>query len=239
MNKEKIKNNAFMVNTYELCRKIGYILSPKLATKIEFYVSMGYKLNLNNPKSFNEKINYLKFNDDLNLKTICADKLKVRSYIKNKGYENLLNKIYVDGVDSIEQIDFSKLPKKFVIKTNHSCGTNIMVFDKNKLDIEKIKKQYKIWMKEKYGKVPYEPQYLNIEPKIIVEENLCDKENEILEDYKFYCSKGKVMMFSIIIRHPKPELPHIYHFDTNLNFIESSYRGGTKIYQLFPRTSII
>ena len=224
MKKSKLKNNKIINTTYNSIMKTAFQISPRTATKVFFRVSMGYPLSLDNPKTFNEKINWLKFNDDLELKTKCADKIEVRNYVESKGLKNILNDIYYI-YDIPQDINFEKLPNSFVLKTNHSCGTNIIVNDKNNINKEETLIKLDKWLKTKYGTYPYEPQYLNIEPRILCEKNLCDNYGEVPEDYKFYCSKGKVLMFSIIHRPPKPQLPHIYHFNEKKEFLETNYNN--------------
>ena len=163
------------------------ILSPKISTKFTYFLVFRKKLNLKNPKSINEKIQYLKLNTYYNntLVTNCIDKYKVREYLKNKGLESLCPKLY--GVyDKASEINWDNLPNSFVVKCNHSCGTNIIVKDKQSFDTQAAVKQLNKWMKENYYRINAEVQYKFIERKIIIEEYLGD-----VETYKFYCFNGK------------------------------------------------
>ena len=146
-------------------------------------------LNLDNPLTFNEKIQWLKLYDSTPIKTLLADKYKVRSYIKKVIGEEYLIPIY--GVyDNFEDINFDKLPNKFVIKCNHGSGYNIIVKDKSKLNLETVKKRLNIWMKQKYGLDLVELHYRDMIPKIIIEKYMDDGTGD-LRDYKITCFNGK------------------------------------------------
>lgn len=146
-------------------------------------------LNLDNPLTFNEKIQWLKLYDSTPIKTFLADKYKVRNYIKKVIGEEYLIPIY--GVyDNSEDINFDKLPNKFVIKYNHGSGFNIIVKNKTKLNLENIKKRLNIWKKLKFGNNSVELHYRDIIPKIIIEKYMDDGTGD-LKDYKITCFNGK------------------------------------------------
>lgn len=177
-----------------IMRKVLGTISPKLLASILNYRAEGHFIDWNNPKSLNEKILWLSLNTDTTKWTRLADKYEVRGWLKEMGCEDMLPKLY--GVwDNADDIDFEKLPNKFILKTNHGSGTNIVVKDKSELDIESAKKQMNEWLKLKFG-WPYEPHYMRIEPKIIAEELLDATKQPIksssLVDYKCFCLNGKV-----------------------------------------------
>lgn len=149
-------------------------------------------LNLDNPKTFNEKIQWLKLYDSTPIKTRLADKYLVRDWVKEKIGEEYL--IPLLGVyDKFDDIDFAKLPKQFVIKCNHGCGYNIIVKDKSKLDLSDAKAKIDKWMNENFAfRVGFELHYRDIEPKIIIEKYIENKGTDDLYDYKFWCFNGKV-----------------------------------------------
>ncbi|PWM78594.1 MAG: hypothetical protein DBY32_03690 [Phascolarctobacterium sp.] len=110
--------------------------------KHDFKACVGYELNLENPKSFNEKLQWLKcyYRDPLMEK--CADKVAVRDFVEKVIGAEYLTPVY--GIyNSPDEIDFDKLPDKFVLKTNHASGEVIICNDKKKLEINKIKAQLK------------------------------------------------------------------------------------------------
>ncbi len=148
-------------------------------------------LNLDNPKTFNEKIQWLKLYDSTPIKTRLADKYLVRDWVKEKIGEEYL--IPLLGVyDKFDDIDFAKLPKQFVIKCNHGSGYNIIVKDKSKLDLPDAKAKIDKWMNENFAfRVGFELHYRDIEPKIIIEKYI-DEIGTALYDYRFFCCNGKV-----------------------------------------------
>lgn len=150
----------------------------------------GKILNLENPQTFNEKIQWLKLYDNSPLKTRLADKYLVREWIEEKIGKDYL--IPLLGVwDNFDEIDFDKLPDKFVLKANHGCAWNIIVKDKSKFDKKKAKKKFDKWMKRNYAyKAGFEMQYKDIPPKITAEAFISDSKGE-LNDYKILCFNGK------------------------------------------------
>jgi hypothetical protein len=99
---------------------------PEFCAKIHYYIKFKKKLNLTNPINFNEKIQWLKFNELTgDIYTLCADKYKVRDYVTAKGCGEILNQLY--GVyDVPQEIDYRALPNKFALKCNHGAGYNII-----------------------------------------------------------------------------------------------------------------
>jgi hypothetical protein len=167
------------------------IHNPQKLANIKFKKKFGKNIDWEDPKDLNEKINWLKFNSDTTLWTEYADKYKVRKYIKACGLENTLPKLYGGGWKDSSEIDFDILSKSFVLKTNHGCGTVLLVKDKTQLDRANVCKQLNDWLKIKFGITTAEPHYLNIEPCIYAEEYLnCDSDESII-DYKFWCLDGK------------------------------------------------
>lgn len=159
---------------------------------------MKKKLNLDNPLTFNEKIQWLKLYDSTPIKTRLADKYLVREWVKETIGEEYL--IPLLGVyDKFDEIDFNKLPDRFVIKCNHGCAYNIIVKDKSKLNISEIKQKVNKWMNENYyKKYKTELHYRDIKPKIIIEKFIEDKNCEELNDYKFFCFNGDVKYVQVI-----------------------------------------
>jgi len=164
-------------------------ISPELNMRILFRIKCGYSLNLKNPTTYNEKLNWLKLYYRNDLLPKCADKFKARDYIIGKGYGEYLPKLYWHG-EKPEEIPFDMLPNSFVIKSTSGSGNNIIVHDKNKLDIKKVKGKINKWLKEKYLPAYGEWHYEKIKPSIIVEQFLSDGTNEVPADYKLFCFNG-------------------------------------------------
>jgi len=161
-------------------------ISPALALKILFYIKQGYRLNLKNPRTYNEKLNWLKLNYRNKLMPICADKFTVRQYVKDKGLEHILNDLYWEGFNP-EDIPFEKLPNQFVIKVTTGSGKNIICKDKTKLNRQKTIEKLKSWLSEKYFPAYGEWFYDVIKPRVIIEKLLIDENGEIPNDYKLFC----------------------------------------------------
>ncbi len=177
---------------YKIRRKMqvmaSKVMPDSVMSKFYFKVVLGKKLNLKNPQTFNEKLQWLKLNYlPKNLLAIqCADKYRVREFIKQKGFEDKLVPLLGDW-DDARKIDWSKLPKKFVLKCNHGCAYNILCADKETFDKNNAVKQLNAWMKEDFGAFNIERHYSKIEPHITCEEYLGDN----ITDYKYFCFNGE------------------------------------------------
>ena len=161
--------------------------------QLQYRIKMKKRLNLKNPQTYTEKLQWYKLYYRDELMTCCADKHSVREYLSGRGYQELSCKEY--GVfDRPEDIVFEDLPEKFVIKTTNGSGTNIICKDKNSFDVTKAVKEIKSWLKRDCYGLGREWAYKDIKPRIIVEEYLEDKENPYdgINDYKFICFGGKV-----------------------------------------------
>lgn len=146
----------------------------------------GNEIDWAQPAGFSEKLQRLKLLDDLPLKTLLADKYRARSYIRAVAGEQYLTRLL--GVwKSAEDIDYSKLPDKFVLKTNHGSNQNIIVPDKAKLDPARPRTWFKRWLNTNFALEGYEINYFDIEPLIICEEYL----GHDIPDYKILCFNSK------------------------------------------------
>lgn len=146
---------------------------------------------LRNPRDLNEKIMWMAFNRDTTLWSQLSDKYEVRKYVAEKGFSNIL--IPIVGVyDKFEDIPQANLPSKFVIKSTDGSAQNIMVYDKDTADWNRIRDIINNWHSLKFGYATGEPHYINIPSRIIIEEMLPIKEDGLPIDYKFMCFNGKV-----------------------------------------------
>lgn len=172
--------------------RIYATIAPVSATKRRYKNSMGRFPDLSNPKSLNEKMQYLKlFTYRHNPVVIqCTDKYAVRQYVKDRGCEEILNDLYY-VYDSVDEIDWNQLPNEFVLKCNHGSGGNIVCHDKSKLDINDAKKKLYKWMKDDFGLERVEFSYEGIDRKIICEKYIETEDGLPPNDYKFFCSYGE------------------------------------------------
>ena len=186
-NPKKLINKSFLV----LLRKpiIRSIISDKLYVKYSYRVSTNEKLNLDEPITYNEKIQWLKLYDKNPQYVNLADKYLVRDYISNLiGGEYLVPLIGI--YNNVDEIKWSDLPNKFVLKCNHGSGTNIICKNKDELDIKDAIKKLKYWMKTNYYWYSREWPYKNIKRKIICEKYLEEPTGESVKDYRFFCFNG-------------------------------------------------
>jgi hypothetical protein len=149
-------------------------------------------LDLEHPRTYNEKIQWLKLYDTTPLKTQLSDKYLVRKWVAEKIGENYLIPFVGRGAwNTFDEIDFNTLPDQFVLKANHGCGWNIIVKNKSKFNKIASKEKFDVWMNSNFAYCTgLELQYRDIKPMIIAEQYLED-ETGGLADYKFYCFEGK------------------------------------------------
>lgn len=151
---------------------------------------IGVELNWEKPSRYTEKLQWVKLFGINNQMSLLTDKYAVRDWVKNTiGEEYLIPMI--SYAKTYKEINFDKLPKSFVIKSNNSSGWNIIVKDKNQLDFYEVEKKLDYWSKKNYAYVSYcEMQYESITPVFIIEKFLEDSNGE-LNDYKFLCFDGE------------------------------------------------
>ncbi|EMJ5972597.1 TPA: glycosyl transferase [Proteus mirabilis] len=209
----KFKNSSKFF-FYKILKLICFF-SPEIATRILYKRRLGKKLNLASPKTFNEKLQWLKLNRYKNnpLVTKCADKYAVREYIKEKGLEHTLNDLI--GIwDNPEDITWEKLPHKFAMKCNHGAGYNIICNNKDKLNKKETQSILKKWMDEDYWIKTIELCYKNIEKKIICEKFIETEDGSFPFDYKIFCFNGKAT-FIMLCTQRETKKPKYFFVDKN------------------------
>ena len=178
------KKNPFINNLFT--REHLY----KSELKAFYYKELKKPLNIERPKFFNEKIQWLKIYASTPIKTRLSDKYLVRNWIKEKIGEEYLIPI-LGHYDKFEDIDFESLPEQFVIKCNHGSNYNIIVKNKTQFNSTDAKLKVDIWLKTNFGNhYGLELQYRDIKPKILIEKFMEDGTGD-LRDYKFTCFNGK------------------------------------------------
>lgn len=174
---------------------IGRILPDKVKFD-ELYLKALYKnrmkktLNIKNPNTYNEKLQWLKLYDRNPIYTTMVDKYEVKNYVREIiGEEYIIPTI---GVwDKFEDINFDNLPKQFVLKCTHDSGGLIICKDKSKLDIKEAKKKINHSLRRNYYLNTREWPYKNVKPRIIAEKYMVDESGTELKDYKFFCFDGE------------------------------------------------
>ena len=195
MNIKKIIKNRETINSIVSLMRF---IPDKLYLRLMYRLRMGKKLNLKNPKTFNEKLQWLKLYDRKPEYTIMVDKYKVREYISKKIGEQYL--IPLIGVwNSPDEIDFNALPDQFAMKCNHNSGLGMCICtDKSKLDVKKVKKDLKRGLKQDYYLTGREWPYKDV-PRKIVAEKFLKGDTGGLTDYKIHCFNG-VPKFVLVCR---------------------------------------
>lgn len=215
-----------------------FLRFPRLYSRMVYASAFGTYPNLNKPSEICEllmKLNIEALSDSAQkeLRILCADKVAVRNYVESKGLKEILNPIY--GVyDNINDVDFDKLPNQFVLKTNFSCGQNLIVKDKTNINIEATKELFNKWMSQpneellEYG----EWHYTQIPRKILAEKYLSELGEAIsVVDYKFQCFKGKVYGCFVGTDRTAHDVS-FSHYDNYWNFIpgiKAEYNKNNRI----------
>lgn len=164
--------------------------------KLVFKATFGCQLNLDNPKSFNEKLQWLKLYNRRPEYTMMVDKYRVREYIKQKIGEEYL--IPLLGVwERVEDIDFNELPAQFVLKCNHDQGSVVICKDKNQFDENAAKEKLKNKLVKNHYWPTREWPYKNIKPCVICEKYMEDEGKEELSDYKVLCFNGEPKLIEV------------------------------------------
>lgn len=201
------------------------LVSPELNTRVSYLFKFKKPLNLKNPKLYNEKLLWIKLNyyNKSPIVKKCADKYLVREYVEAKGCGDILNELLFTYNDP-EEIEWDKLPNSFAIKWNFGSGNNIIVSDKNKLDIPETIKKLKR-MKQQNAYLPYsEMQYKGVKKKILIEKYLCDGHGILPADYKVMCFHGIADCVGVFLGRETGETT-LYYFDENWNLLRINYAG--------------
>lgn len=191
--------------------------------KKKFQITFNRKLNLNNPQSINEKIQWLKLFNRRHEYTKLVDKIKLKDYVKQKLGENFVVPLIAEWSNP-EDIDFNNLPDKFVLKCNHNSGLGMFVCkDKNKINKNNVIRQLKKGMSQNYYLSGREWPYKNVERKVFCEAFLSDSKSDKLIDYKFYCFNGIVKFLSINNILPETKESAMDFFDRDFNFLDFTW----------------
>ncbi len=220
---------VFYYMVINITRVFPALLSDKIVIKALFYFEIGYKLNLKNPKTFNEKLQWVKLHDRDPIMTKMVDKYEAKQYVADKiGEEYIIPTL---GVwDSFNNIDFEKLPNQFVLKTTHDSGGVVIVKDKSNLDIKEAREIVVKSMKYDFYQKFKEWPYKNVTRRVIAEKYMEDESGE-LRDYKFFCFNGKVKALYIATdRFKKEEDTKFDFFDENFNHLPftNGYPNATR-----------
>ncbi|MBQ9547699.1 MAG: oligosaccharide flippase family protein [Bacteroidales bacterium] len=198
-----------------LLERFGGVLPDALYLRLWYRVKMGQKLHLRHPRTFNEKLQWLKLHDRKTLYTRLADKAEVKVWAAERiGPEHLNSTI---GLwERAEEIDFDALPEQFVLKTTHDCGGVVICKDRASLDREAVRAQLAAALSRNFYALHREWPYKDIKPRILAEPYLEDASGELI-DYKFFCFSGKPELMFIATGRQGPD-------ETRFDFFDMEFR---------------
>ena len=196
--------------------------------QLYYRIAIGKKLNLMSPQTYNEKIQWLKLHDRNPLYTELSDKYEVRKYITNTIGEKYL--IPLLGVwDNFDDIDFAKLPNRFVLKCTHDSGGVVICKNKTLFNVEAARNKINKCMKRCYFMIGREYCYQDIAPRIICEDYMVDESGIELKDYKFFCFNGKPQ--AMFVATDRGVDTRFDFFDLEFNHLPfmQHYKNSTKL----------
>lgn len=214
-----------MIKIIKYLNKFGLfnILPDKLFIRFYFRLLFNKKIDLNDPKSFSEKLQWIKLYDRKKIYTEMVDKYKMKNFVDNiigKGYTFKTLKV----VKNFNEIDFDKLPNQFVIKTTHDSGGVIVCTNKENFDTKKAKRILTKHLKKNFYYINREYPYKNVLPKIMIEEYMGNN----LTDYRVYCFNGQAKYIYEYLNAnegiEKPEPINCNIYDTN--WIQQKFRNA-------------
>lgn len=200
-----------------LSRKVSKKFSDSLYVKLMYYSRTGKRLNISNPSSFNEKLQWMKLYDHNPLYTRIVNKVTVKEYVADKiGREYVVPTL---GVwERFEDIEFKKLPQQFVLKCNHDSGGLVICRNLSEFDFLNAKDKITRSLHRNYYWTGREWPYKNVVPCVMAEQYLIDESQNELKDYKFFCFNGTPRFFKVdfdrFIDH------HANYYDLDMNLLE-------------------
>lgn len=208
-------------------RGIVKALSPVLFVKLQYRYITHHRCDLKDPVRYTEKLQYLRLfvypRDPLVVKAASRD--GAREYVREKGLGDILIPIY--GIYSrFADIDFAKLPKRFILKCTHASGFNEIVLDKDRMDLGKSRKRFARWLRTDYGRKTLERHYSPIVPRIIVEKYIAPTE-ELPPEYKIHVYNGKARSMYVVTGRGRDIRYNNYYIDWR-PFDASQFNGWRK-----------
>ena len=212
------KRSVIQAHKHPWVMKLLHYVPDVLYIRIKWMARrMPYRLRLRNPQTFNEKLQWLKLYDRNPLYTVLVDKYRVKQYVANIIGEDHVIKCL--GVwNRVEDIEWDKLPNRFVIKCSHDCGGLVICKDKSLLDIPKAKEKLNASLKRNYYYEGREWPYKNVVPVVFAEEYMEDEFGE-LRDYKFFCFDGKARALMVGSERYNSEEVKQDYFDADYNHL--------------------
>ena len=221
-----------LIGGYIIRHFLSRQLSDEKFVRWEYFFQVGKFPNLVNPKTFNEKLQWLKLNNIHSEYTKLVDKYLVKQYVEQMiGIEYIIPTL---GVwNEFSEIDFSKLPNRFVLKTTHDSGGVAIVKDKSTVDMKKVRRRIERSLRHNYYYDNREYPYKEVEPKIIAEKYMVDESGFELKDYKIFCFEGEPQIIQVDygrFTHHKRNM-----YDTNWNRLPFTLKFPTDWNREIPK----
>lgn len=211
---------------------ITTLISPSLASRILYRINMGRWPNLREPQLFSEKLMKLKLDNYLTNPTIwrCCDKLAVRDYITDRGISQAHLPTLLATYTDADDIDFDVLPNKFVLKSSHGSGFNLICTDKSSLNYDQTRDTLAKWLRSRFGLSTAETQYGHVPPSIICEEFIEGQDGGFPNDYKVYCFDGTPQYIMACTDRQDGVKSIIYDLDwLDTGYLKPEYASSKKI----------
>lgn len=204
---------------HKLLTLTASLYPDELYLRLKFYFIFGRRLNLDNPQTYNEKLQWLKLHDQHPEYTKMVDKIEAKRYVASViGNEYIIPTLKT--YDSIDEVDFDELPRQFVLKCTHDSGGVVVCKDKDKLDKQKALKKLSKSLSENFNYQTREYPYKNVKPRIIAEQYMEDESGYELKDYKIFCFDGEPKLsFVASDRQKEDEDTKFDFFDINWNHL--------------------
>lgn len=207
-----------------------HFLPDKGYAKVRYWLEQDECPNIERPKKFTEKIQFIKLYERTDLRKKVADRTKVRNYVAEKaGKEHLIP--LIDTFDTLTASVWNALPPQFVLKANHGCGMIRIVPDKEQEKFDDIRQQTDSWKRTNYFTIGREWVYKDLPRTLLAEALLLDADNNIPKDYKFFCFDGRVKLIQVDYDRFGTQKRNL--FDRDFNRIDGRllyppYPGNTK-----------
>jgi len=180
----------------------------------------GYIPDLNNPRTFNEKLNWRKLYDRKKIHKTFADKVLSKKYVSKVYGKDIIPEV-IQISQNVKRINKSLLPKSFIIKATHGSGWNKIVFNKEEANWSEVSDYFSPILKQSYYELGREWCYKGLKPRLIIEELLLDQQGKLPLDYKFFCFNGKVKFVQVDYDRFGEHTRNLY--DRRLNQLACSY----------------
>jgi hypothetical protein len=219
--------NKVMLSIFKVANNIGLLkyMNDRQYSELKYMLVTGERLNLDEPKSFNEKIQWLKIYDHNSEYTKLVDKYKVKQYISDTLGKEYVIPLVGGPWESFDEIDFEQLPNRFVLKTNNGSGAVVIVKDKKKFERKKAKKILDRALKKNYYYSEREWPYKNVKPLIFAEQLIVDESGDQLKDYKVFTFGGEPKIIQVDYDRFNGHKRNLY--DVNWKYINGSIQFPT------------